>query len=195
MTLFTNIKESAEGRELSTRWYRDRVRALGEVKAHRVIIEGKEDATAQVRPTFGMLNLFFYEPESAKRLPYYDIFPIVLPLGKTKKGFKGINFHYLSVPMRIKLLEILAGGLGDDTSGTIGASYSKVKRFSYVAPTLRQYKAKQVGSLFLKIPLEDMLVGLMLPVQVFYKGRWAAKSLVSPDKVWADSRRKINYGT
>ena len=63
MTLFTNIKESAEGRELSTRWYRDRVRALGEVKAHRVIIEGKEDATAQVRPTFGMLNLFFYEPE------------------------------------------------------------------------------------------------------------------------------------
>jgi len=195
MTLFTEIKESAEGRELSTKWYRDRVRAVGEISAEKVIVGGKEDATAQVRPTFGMLNLFFYKPETAERLPYYDIYPLVLPLGGSKGGFVGINFHYLSVPMRIKLLEILAAGLGDKTSGTIGANYSKVKRFSYVRPMIRQYKAKQVGSLFLKIPLDDMLIGVLLPVQKFYKNAWSAKTKVASNKVWSDSRRKINYGT
>ena len=142
-----------------------------------------------------MLNLFFYKPDTAERLPYYDIYPLVLPLSGAKGGFVGINFHYLSVPMRIKLLEILAAGLGDETAGTIGASYSKVKRFNYVRPMLRRYKAKAVGSLFLKIPLEDMLIGVMLPVQRFYKNSWSAKSKVASNKVWSDSRRKINYGT
>ena len=40
MSLFTEIKESAEGRELSVRWYRDRVRALGKLKGGSVIRQG-----------------------------------------------------------------------------------------------------------------------------------------------------------
>ena len=60
MSLFTEIKESAEGRELSLKWYQARVRALGKLKADTVIREGKADAMAQSRPQFGMLNLFNY---------------------------------------------------------------------------------------------------------------------------------------
>ena len=39
MSIFTDIKESAAGRELSVRWYRDRVRALGELRADKIIRE------------------------------------------------------------------------------------------------------------------------------------------------------------
>ena len=74
---------------------------------------------------------------------------------------------------------------------TTGINYYR----EHVKPTVRRYKAKAVGSLFLQIPLEDMLVGALLPVQVFYIGRWSAKSLVLPTEVWRDSRRKINHGT
>ena len=196
MTIFTDIRESAEGRELSLKWYRDRVRALGQLKARQIIIKGKKDATARVRPTYGMLNLFHYRPLTDERLPYYDIFPLVLPLGpRSTGGFTGLNFHYLSVPMRVRLLEIIAAGFGDETTQRMNVTYSKVKRYRYVKPTIRRYRAKAVGSLFLQIPLEDMLVGALLPVQKFYKGRYAAKTLVLPTKVWKDSRRKINYGT
>jgi len=195
MTIFTDIKESAAGRELSLRWYRERVRALGQLKPDKIIREGKKDSTARIRPTYGMLNLFFYFPEKPERLSYYDMFPLTLPVVKHNNGFTGLNFHYLSVPMRVKLLEIISGGFGDETSQQVNVTYSKIKRHSYVKPTIRRYKANHVGSLFLQIPLEDMLLAAILPVQAFYKGRLEAKTMVSPEEVWRDSRRIINYGT
>ena len=195
MSIFTDIRESAEGRELSLRWYRERVAALGSVKGRYVILKGKEDATAKIRPTYGMLNLFHYRPTTDVKLPYYDIYPLTLPVRRHRDGFTGLNFHYLPVPMRVRLLEIIAAGFGDESSQRMNVTYSKIKRFSYIRPTVRRYKAKAVGSLFLQIPLEDMLVGALLPVQAFYKGRWSAKSVVLPNEVWRDSRRKINYGT
>tara|TARA_Y100000310_G_C20662575_1_gene805592 strand:- start:1200 stop:1787 length:588 start_codon:yes stop_codon:yes gene_type:complete len=193
VSLFDDIKETAEGRELSLRWYRDRVRALGDLKAEAVIRAGKEDATAQVRPTYGMLNLFYYKPIHAKRLPYYDIFPLVLPVKKHRNGFTGLNFHYLSIPMRVKLLEMISGAFGDDTTEKLNVTYSKVESYHYVRPTVHRYRAKAVGSLFLKIPLVDMLVGVLLPVQAFYKGRWNSRVHISPDKVYRDSRERVNY--
>ena len=47
------------------------------------------------RPSQGRLNLFFYDPKFKKTLPYYDTFPLVLPLEPIKGGFIGMNFHYL----------------------------------------------------------------------------------------------------
>ena len=195
MSIFTDIRESAEGRELSLKWYRDRVGELGKLKASQIIVKGKEDATARVRPTYGMLNLFHYRPTKAERLPYYDIFPLTLPVQKHTDGFTGLNFHYLSVPMRVRLLEIIAAGFGDETTQKMMVTYSRIKRYSYIKPTIRRYKAKAVGSLFLQIPLDDMLLGALLPVQAFYKGRLQARTMVLPEKVWRDSRRMINYGT
>ena len=64
MSLFSEIQESAEGRELSLKWYQARVRALGKLKGDMVIREGKAEAKAQSRPQRGMLNLFNYRPKA-----------------------------------------------------------------------------------------------------------------------------------
>ena len=42
----------------------------------------------------GKLNMFIYRPKLFKKFPYYDIFPLVLPLEFYTDGFLGINFHY-----------------------------------------------------------------------------------------------------
>ena len=59
------------------------------------------------RPSTGRLNMFFYDPKTKARLPYYDVFPLVLPLESIKGGFMGLNFHYLPYILRFRLLDRL----------------------------------------------------------------------------------------
>ena len=42
-------------------------------------------------PFFGRLNMFIYDPKLKKKLPYYDTFPLVLPLENYNDGFLGIK--------------------------------------------------------------------------------------------------------
>ena len=59
------------------------------------------------RPSAGRLNMFLYNPKTKKRLPYYDVFPLVLPLDTIPGGFIGCNFHYLPPALRLRFLESL----------------------------------------------------------------------------------------
>ena len=97
--------------------------------------------------------------------------------------------------MRVKLLEMIVAGYGDETAQTAVVTWDKVKALRFVAPTIRQYNAKKVGSLFLRIPLDDMLIGALLPVQQFYSGEYNKRKKVHNNKVYKESREKINYGT
>ena len=165
MSIFTDIRESAEGRELSLRWYRERVGQLGKLKARQVIRQGKEDATARIRPTYGMLNLFHYRPTKAERLPYYDIFPLVIPIKRLNDGFLGINFHYLSIPLRLKLLEKVQPRAKEG----IQMGWTRVARLRYIKPCIKRYLKSHVGSRFLKIEENDFAVACMLPIHTFKK--------------------------
>ena len=65
------------------------------------------------RPSVGRLNLFGYNPKLRAKLPYYDIFPLVLPLEPISGGFMGMNFHYLPPLLRSKLLERMQARASD----------------------------------------------------------------------------------
>ena len=78
----------AKGRPKSTDWYRDKIREFGTPKTLDLIRDGKQAAT---RPFFGRLNMFIYDPKLKKKLPYYDTFPLVLPLENYNDGFLGIK--------------------------------------------------------------------------------------------------------
>ena len=94
-----SVVDAAKGRPKSTDWYRDKIREFGTPKSLDLIRDGKQ----ATRPFFGRLNMFFYDPKLKKKLPYYDRFPLVLPLENYNDGFLGINLHYLPIPLRIKL--------------------------------------------------------------------------------------------
>ena len=98
-----SVKDEAKGRPKSTAWYKEKIKELGTPKPLDLIRDGKRDN----KPFYGKLNMFMYDPKFKKTLPYYDTFPLVLPIEKYSDGFLGINLHYLPIPLRIKLLDRL----------------------------------------------------------------------------------------
>ena len=128
-----SVVKAAKGRPKSTDWFRDKIKEFGTPKALDLIRDGKRSS----RPFFGRLNMFVYGPKLAKKLPYYDTFPLVLPLERYGDGFLGMNFHYLPIPLRMKLLDRMfdfAGGSEENFNENtrVDVTYDDVKKISCV---------------------------------------------------------------
>ena len=204
--IFDELREEAHGRELSIRWYRQKVQELlPKPQVRRMIREGYKVQKVTVRPNFGMMNLFYYRPKGAEKLPYYDIFPLVIPIGRRlNDGFVGINFHYLSVPQRWLLLERLSmfqmpseldSFDTEEGAGEVMALFwSKIRRKRGVKPIVRRYLTKNIQSYFLKIELSEMLIALAIPMERFYTGKWGGKKRYVAEKVYRQTRREMLKG-
>ena len=176
------LRDRQGGIRKSADWYNRNVRNLSDrITARRLMNSGKLIA----RPSAGRLNMFFYEPKTRARLPYYDVFPLVLPLEPIKGGFLGMNFHYLPYLLRFRLLQRLQrfadGGLKSTTK--IEANYDDVKGINLVKPTIKKYLYNQTRSQFLRIDFDEAALAAYLPVQQFRKA--------GTGRVWSDSRRMI----
>ena len=123
-------------------------------------------------PEIGFMYHFFYDPKLKEELPYYDRFPLVLPIEQYSDGFLGINFHYLSMPIRIRLLDRImtfANNKSLDETTVINANYSALKRVREIKPCLKRYLSGQVRSNFRKINADEFVVAVLLPVARFKK--------------------------
>jgi hypothetical protein len=163
-----SVLKAAGGRPKSTQWFRDKIKEFGTPKAADLIRDGKRTTT----PTFGLLNMFVYDPKGKKELPYYDTFPLVLPIEEYNNGFLGINLHYLSMPMRIKLLDRLVDYSNNDKfdkSTKLNANYSNLKKIDLIKPCLKRYLASNVRTNFRKVEADEFMVATLLPVQRFKK--------------------------
>ena len=131
--------------------------------------------------------MFFYDPKFKKKLPYYDTFPLVLPIERYSDGFLGINFHYLPIPLRMKLLDRIMSFANsqdlDETSTRIIADYSKLKKLTIIKPTIHKYLYSNVKSQFRRVDASEVKIACLLPVQRFKKA--------SSAEVWGDSRSMI----
>ena len=128
----------------------------------------------------------FYDPKLKNILPYYDRFPLVLPLERYNDGFLGINLHYLPIPLRIRLLDRLVDFSNNtkfDESTVLNVSYNALKRVRLIKPTIKRYLAGKVKSRFRRIDADEFTVATLLPVQRFSKA--------SEREVWKDSRGMI----
>ena len=201
--IFDEVREAAHGRDMSMRWYRQKIQELlPRPMVRQMIREGYKEGKVTVRPNFGTMNLFYYKPKTPQRLRYFDVFPLVIPMGKRlNNGFVGINFHFLSVPQRWALLERLqafqTSSLLDAFDAEEGAGevvslfWSQIKSIRGVRPIVRRYLTEQVNSAFLRIEISEMLIAASLPVERFYEGAWGKKKRVDPDKVWSNTRRRM----
>ena len=91
-SVFDTIRQAAGDRDLSINWYKKKVAELSnKITAARLMRSGRLYNT----PKTGALNFFRYDPKLKGVLPYYDIFPLVLPIQSAPGGFLGVNFHYL----------------------------------------------------------------------------------------------------
>lgn len=152
------------------KWYRNRIKELGTPSVPELLRTGKLSKT----PVGKSLNMFVYSPKGRNKLPYYDTFPLVLPLKSMEGGFLGLNFHYLPYALRARLL---------DAAGGDNLSVSAVENNRLTKPCIKRYLFGYTRSMFRKIDEEDNLTAIMLPVQRFKKA--------STSEVWADSRKMI----
>ena len=176
------VQKATKGRPKSTEWYKDKIKEFGKPTTSQLIRDGRQSKT----PFFGLLNMFIYAPKFGKTLPYYDTFPLVLPIEQYNDGFLGLNLHYLPIPLRIRLLD----NLGDfsnnakfDETTFLRVDYNKVKRIKAVKPTIHKYLSGYVRSRFRRVSADEFLIATLLPVQRFKKA--------SDAQVWGESRKMI----
>ena len=177
-----SVIDAAKGRPKSTQWYRDKIKEFGQPGAMDLIRDGKRDN----KPFYGRLDMFFYDPKFKKKLPYYDTFPLVLPLESYSDGFLGINLHYLPMKLRLQLLDRLVDFSNNtkfDESTRLTVDYSKLKNVDLIKPTLKRYLAGRVKTQFRRIDADEFTVATLLPVQRFKKA--------SASEVYSDSRKMI----
>ena len=177
-----NVVKDAGGRPKSTQWYRDKIQEFGQPGAMDLIRDGKQSRT----PHYGRMNMFFYDPKGRKTLPYYDTFPLVLPIERYPDGFLGINFHYLPMALRLKLLDRIVDFSNNtkfDESTIINADYAKLKNIKEIKPTLKRYLAGRVKTRFRRVDADEFTVAALLPIARWKKG--------TQQDVYRDSRKMI----
>jgi hypothetical protein len=141
------------------------------------------------RTMIGRMYFYFYDPKHKATLPYYDRFPLVLPVERYADGFLGLNLHYIHPKQRIILLDKLSDFATNskyDETTRLRLSYavlsSATKAFE-ATPCIKRYLFTHVESRFLEITADKWDIAALLPFEYFVG---ASKS-----KVFRDSRTKF----
>ena len=171
-------------------WYRDKAKEVGKVNETSFFRNAGADRlknAGQFR--IGSMYMFYYDPKYKDTLPYYDRVPLIFPINRAQGGFLGINFHYLPLKLRAKLMDSLydvaSNDRYDDTTKMkvsyqiLGAS-SQYREFK---PTVKHYLFSQVRSKLLYVSPSEWDIALFLNIARFEKA--------SQTQVWEDSKKII----
>ena len=183
INIFDPLKDLQGNQFKSANWYRNAASLVADrASASKLMRDGK----LLGRPSAGRMSMFYYDPKTKSKMPFYDIFPLVLPVDVFKGGFVGLNFHYLPYPLRFKLLQDLQQYTSNgkfDSSTKLQVGYSNLKGNSLIRPDVKKYLWRQVQSNFLRVDVDEMAIACSLPVAQIQGARLG--------KVFAYSRRKI----
>ena len=137
----------------------------------------------------GKMYFFFYDPKTKDSLPYYDRFPLVIPIERYSDGFLGLNLHYIHPKQRIILLDKLSDTATNkkfDEKTKLRLSYQYLLAAStafQAMPCIKRYLFNHLTSRFLEIPADEWDIAALLPVEQFEKA--------STSKVYAESRKRF----
>tara|TARA_B110000908_G_scaffold172615_1_gene241334 strand:- start:2048 stop:2629 length:582 start_codon:yes stop_codon:yes gene_type:complete len=170
----------------SQNWFRKRVTGL---RPDRNALMKEEPIQLKNTGIAGNMYMFFYDPKHKQTLPFYDAFPLVIPIGPAKGGFYGLNLHYLPPALRAKLLDGLLDNLNNrlyDESTQFKINMQLLNRASnlkWFKPCLKHYLNDHVRSRFAMVESPEWEIATFLPTASFQKA--------SKTAVWKDSRSKI----
>ena len=137
----------------------------------------------------GRMYFYFYDPKTKETLPYYDRFPLVIPIEQYRDGFLGLNLHYIHPKQRILLLDELsefANNSKYDASTKLRLSYDLLRRTGAIyqaTPCIKRYLFAHVESRFLEITANEWDIAALLPLENFQKA--------SASKVYSESRNQF----
>lgn len=166
-------------------WYRSEAEQTS-ISSIRSVMNELE---SKVNPVIGRMILFNYFPKHADKLPYWDRFPLVFPFSIYTNGFYGINFHYLPLEYRAKLMDGLYDYISDtrfDQRTRLRLSYellTSLSKLKYFRPCVKHYLNTSLRSRLNIVPASKWDIALFLPLEKFEK--------TNKENVYRDSRKII----
>jgi hypothetical protein len=195
-TLIQKIQEQAGSKHVDTStafgrsWLLQKMRNLTPSAKNRTEIIRDREAQRS-RTMVGRFYFFFYSPKGHKTLPYWDRFPMVIPLMRYHDGFLGLNLHYIYPKDRLILLTQLkrfaTSSLNDERT-RLRLSYPLLKAThqAYRAtPCIKRYLAGHVQSRYIEIPTSEWDIAATLPVQSF-----TGPTNIRKEEVWQESKEQ-----
>ena len=151
-------------------WLRSKVAELRSVRRNTIIRDTSRSATGFYP---GHMYFYFYDPKNKNTLPYYDRFPLVIPVEKSRDGFLGLNLHYLPVKYRLILLDKLYETLNNerfDETTKLQLTYNLLagaSRYEEFNPCLKRYLNSHIASGLIEIEPKNWEIAIFLPVEMF----------------------------
>jgi hypothetical protein len=177
----------AQSSNKARQWIKNKVKDLKGLTPNTLMRDRKRQQTSF---DLGGMYFFTYNPKLQNDLPFYDLFPLVIPIEPYSDGFLGLNLHYLAPVPRAKLLDTLSAFTQNnkyDESTRIAVSYQMLKGLSKAEafrPCIKRYLSQHIQSRFLRIDANEWDIAIFLPVESFIGA--------SKQKVFANSRKKYN---
>lgn len=172
----------------SLKWFTSKINNLKNPRALANQIK-KETGRNTNRFLIGGLYFFYYSAKYDDRLPYWDAFPLVLPLERYGDGFLGMNLHYLPPRIRAGFMDKLMNfAIYDDNDEIkrLRVTYDIVsasRRYKEFRPCVKRYLYKNIASKLLKVEPNEWETAVFLPVHQFQKAK--------VNEVWRDSIQEI----
>jgi hypothetical protein len=189
--LIDRIKQSLAKEGLAPRtryareWLNSKVKNLNPTPATLI----RDRQRLRDKTFIGKMYFYYYDPKTKDSMPYYDRFPLVIPIEQYSDGFLGLNLHYIHPRQRIILLDKLSKtatnkNFDDKTKLRISYEYLKSASSAFEAmPCIKRYLFSQINSRFIEITADEWDIAALLPTETIVGA--------SESKVYADSRKKF----
>lgn len=191
MSLLSRITDSLAKEGLTPRsnqaraWLQSKIKDLNPTRAALM----KDRQRLKDKSVIGKMYFYFYDPKTKDTMPYYDRFPLVIPIESYGDGFLGLNLHYIHPKNRMVLLDklsVTASNRTYDENTKLRLNYSYLTGASKAfeaTPCIKRYLFSQIQSRFLEITADEWDIAALLPMESFVGA--------STSKVYADSRKKF----
>ena len=172
----------------SREWFRKRIQRL--TRVNRDALMREDEINRKASHSYGSMFMYFYDPKHKEKLPFYDRFPLTIPVEPAPGGFRGINLHYLPPVLRAKFLDALLDATNNkkyDESTRFKLTYDILRgarKMRYFKPCFKHYLLTHVKSRFAEVPAPEWEIATFLPTAQWEKA--------SAGKVYQDSRMKVN---
>lgn len=176
-SLFSKIQSDAERMGIlprtkqSREWFIRKIRGISSVSPSKILND--DSLKTRGKPLIGRMFMFLYDPKYKETLPYYDRFPLILMVGPAKKGFYGLNLHYLPPRQRAVFFDRLMDHMNNkklDETTRFMLSYdmlnSTAKLRAY-APCFKHYLYEHVSSKTVEVLPNEWEIALFLPTDSF----------------------------
>lgn len=148
-------------------WYFNRLRITAKYNADK---NYKAFATVHSLRRGGLFQ-YTYDPKWKDTLPYYDKFPLIIPIKMTHNGWIGLNVHYLPPQLRAVIFDdIVEHGMKNKNVMMVSMAWVEAyKKHPVIRGAIKRYLWKHVTSPLVEIREEEWATIVMLPSHVFVK--------------------------